>query len=179
MTQEPTVLITPEQIHKRVKELGEAIVRDYRGKELLCVGVLKGSILFFADLIREIQLPLQIDFLGASSYGAGTLSSGVVKITLDLSAPIAGKHVLLIEDIVDTGLTIRYLMENLRLRKPASIKLCSLLLKPSRLLYPIPVDYLGFSIDDRFIVGYGLDDVEYQRNLPYLGFIDAESPPVT
>ncbi len=178
MTKTPSVLITEDQISKRVKELGEAITRDYQGKEVLCVGVLKGSILFFADLIREIRLPLQVDFLGASSYGAGTVSSGVVKITLDLSAPIAGKHVLLIEDIVDTGLTIRYLMENLRLRKPASIKLCSLLLKPTRLLYPIPVDYLGFTIDDRFVVGYGLDDIEYQRNLPYLGFIEAESQQV-
>jgi hypoxanthine phosphoribosyltransferase len=172
MTNNPRVLITEEQIQKRVRELGETITKDYAGKELLCIGILKGSVLFFADLIRQIKLPMQIDFLGASSYGAGTVSSGVVKITLDLSAPIAGKHVLLIEDIVDTGLTIKYWMENLKLRKPASMKLCSLLLKPARLIHPVPVDYLGFTIDDRFVVGYGLDDQEYTRNVPYLGYID-------
>jgi hypoxanthine phosphoribosyltransferase len=168
----PKVLIPEEKIRQRVRELGEAITRDMRGKELLCVAVLKGSILFFSDLIRHIDLPLTVDFIGASSYGAGTVSTGVVKFTLDLSAPIAGKHVLLVEDIVDTGLTVDYLMEHLRLRGPASIRLCSLLVKPSKLRKPVPIDYLGFTIDDHFVIGYGLDHADYERNLPYLAYLD-------
>ncbi|HLG19497.1 MAG TPA: hypoxanthine phosphoribosyltransferase [Bdellovibrionota bacterium] len=164
----PTPFLTERQIAKRVKELGETIARDHKGKGLACIGVLKGSFVFFADLIRNIDLPVTVDFLGTTSYGQQTRSSGDVKITLDLSVPITGKHVLLVEDIVDTGHTLHYLLENLRLRKPASLRLCVLLLKPGKLLKPVPIDYLGFTIDDRFVVGYGLDARERYRNLPYI-----------
>jgi hypoxanthine phosphoribosyltransferase len=172
MTDKLPVFISEAQIAKRVKELGTAISRDLKGKQIVCVGVLKGSIVFFSDLIRNIDLPLEIDFLGASSYGSKTISSGVVKITLDLSLPIEGKDVVLVEDIIDTGLTIDYIMENLKTRNPASIRLCSLLVKPSKLHRPIPIDYLGFTIDDRFVIGYGLDAAEKYRNLPYLAYLE-------
>ncbi len=165
--------ISEKDITKRVRELGEAITKDLGSSvseqhPLVCVGILKGSFIFFADLVRQIHLPVSIDFLGASSYGQNTNSSGMVKITLDLSAPIQGRHVLLVEDIIDTGLTMNYLLDTLRLRQPASLRLCSLLLKPSQLKKNVSIDYLGFTADNRFIVGYGLDAGDRYRNLPHL-----------
>src|SRR5437588_10456549 len=165
------VPFTSEQIQQRVRELGTQIQRDHQGKELVLVGVLKGAFVFVADLARAIDLPLAVDFIGLSSYGEATETSGVVKITSDLSKPIEGKHVLVIEDIVDTGLTMRYLLDNLATRHPASVKLCALLNKPQRVRTRIPLDYLGFEIEDRFVVGYGLDAAEKYRNVPFIGTI--------
>jgi len=170
-SKELDVLFSAEQIAARVKQLGEKIERDYDDKELVLLGVLKGSFLFMSDLSRAIDLPLQVDFIGLSSYGEATESSGVVKITSDLSRPIEHKHVLVVEDIVDTGLTMRYLLDNLATRHPASVKLCTLLNKPSRVRTRIPLDYLGFEIEDRFVVGYGLDAAEKYRNVPFIGTI--------
>lgn len=163
------VMFSREQIAARVRELGVRITEDYRGKELTAIGVLKGSFLFFADLVREIDLPLKCDFLGLSSYGSNTDSSGVVQITSDLKNPIEGRHVLVIEDIVDTGLTMKYLLENLQTRRPLSVKVCSLLEKPARAKTKIDISYLGFTIPDAFVVGYGLDVDEKYRNLPFVG----------
>jgi len=163
------VFYAEEKLRARLAELGAEITRDYVGTDLVVVGVLKGSVLFFADLIRHIDLPLAIDFLGLSSYGSGTESSGVVRITNDLSKPIAGKHVLVVEDIVDTGLTMQFLLENLQTRKPASVKICTLLEKPSRARVSVPIHYKGFVIPDAFVVGYGLDFDEKYRNLPFIG----------
>ena len=163
------VLFTAEQIAARVREMGKQIERDYDARDLVLLGVLKGSFLFISDLARAIDLPLSVDFIGLSSYGEATESSGVVKITSDLSKPIEKKHVLIVEDIVDTGLTMRYLLDNLATRHPASVKLCTLLHKPSRARTRIPIDYLGFQIEDRFVVGYGLDAAEKYRNVPFIG----------
>jgi len=164
------VLLSEEQLRTRVAELGASITADYAGKPLKLVGVLKGSFMFMADLARAIDLPLKVDFIGTSSY-QGTHSSGVVRITNDLSRPIDGEHVLLVEDIVDTGLTMQYLLENLATRHPASVKVCALLEKPARAKVQIPIDYKGFSIPDEFVVGYGLDWDGRFRNLPYLGVV--------
>jgi hypoxanthine phosphoribosyltransferase len=169
LAQELEVLISKEQIAQRVRELGAQIQRDYENKELVLLGVLKGSFLFISDLARAVDLPLSVDFIGLSSYGEATESSGVVKITSDLSRPIENKHVVIVEDIVDTGLTMRYLLDNLATRRPASVKLCTLLNKPSRARTKIPIDYLGFQIEDRFVVGYGLDAAEKYRNIPFIG----------
>jgi hypoxanthine phosphoribosyltransferase len=163
------VLYTQQQIAGRVRELAAEIERDHRGKELVLVGVLKGAFMFVSDLARQIDLPLSVDFIGLSSYGEETESSGVVKITSDLTRPIEGKHVLIVEDIVDTGLTMRYLLDNLSTRRPASVKICALLQKPSRLRTRIPIQYLGFTVPDLFVVGYGLDSGEKFRNLPFIG----------
>ena len=162
-------LLSEEDIQNRVAELGRKISSDYKGKEITCVGILKGSILFFADLVRYIDIPVAFDFIGASSYGESTESSGIVRITKDLSTNIEGKDVLVIEDIVDTGNTLEYLLDTLKAKRPASLKLCSLLLKPSKLQKKVTIDYVGFSIEDKFVVGYGLDVAEKYRNLPYLG----------
>src|SRR5438477_5833717 len=162
-------MFTADRIARRVKELGTQIERDYEGKDLVLLGVLKGSYIFISDLARAIDLPLAIDFIGLSSYGEATESSGVVKITSDLSRPIEDKHVVIVEDIVDTGLTMRYLLDNLATRRPASVKLCALLHKPSRLRTKIRIDYLGFKIEDHFVVGYGLDANEKYRNVPFIG----------
>jgi len=164
------VLLSEEQLRTRVAELGARITADYAGKPLKLVGVLKGSFMFMADLARAIDLPLKVDLIGTSSY-QGTHSSGVVRITNDLSRPIDGEHVLLVEDIVDTGLTMQYLLENLATRHPASVKVCALLEKPARAKVQIPIDYKGFSIPDEFVVGYGLDWDGRFRNLPYLGVV--------
>ena len=164
-------LISAEQIARRVREMGAQIERDYQGKELVLLGVLKGSYMFISDLARTIDLPLSIDFIGLSSYGEATESSGVVKITSDLAKPIENKHVLIVEDIVDTGLTMRYLLDNLATRRPASVKLCTLLHKPSRARTRIPIDYLGFQIEDRYVVGYGLDHNDKYRNVPFIGVL--------
>jgi len=161
-------LISAESIRARVDELGRQITSDYAGQEIVVVTVLKGSFIFAADLVRAIDVPLAVDFLGLRSY-EGTESSGVVQITSDLTKSVEGKHVLVIEDIVDTGLTMQYLLQNLETRKPASVKLASLLHKPARSKVKIPIDYLGFTIDDVFVIGYGLDFDQHYRNLPYLG----------
>lgn len=170
-----TVILSEEEIRARVKELGEQITEEYAplGGELVLVGILKGSFVFLADLARAVDLPLSIDFIGLSSYGDETESSGVVRLTSDLSKPIEGKHLLIVEDIVDTGLTMRYLLENLRTRGPATIKLCSLLEKPTKNKSGVTVDYLGFTIPDRFVVGYGLDAAGLYRNVPYVGVLEA------
>ena len=165
-------LIDEATIQKRVKELGARITQAHQGRELVMVPVLKGSLVFGADLIRQIDLPLSIDFLGCRSYGDGTESSGVVQITHDLTKPIEGKHVIVVEDIVDTGLTMSYLLKNLATRRPRSLELCSLLHKPARTRVEVPIDHLGFTIEDVFVVGYGLDYGEKHRNLPYLGVLE-------
>lgn len=165
-------LISAEQIAARIQELGRQINTDYAGKEVVLVGVLKGSFIFLADLARAIDSnQVQVEFLGVHSYGDETSSSGVVEITFDLKKPIDGKHVLLVEDIVDTGLTMAYIQKNLGTRGPASIKLCSLLHKPARQKVATKIDYLGFTIDDLFVVGYGLDYAQRYRNLPYIGLM--------
>ena len=169
---DPKVMLSEAQIAARVAEMGAQITADYQSKDLVVVGVLNGCFLFMSDLVRAIDLPLRCDFLGLSSYGSSTESSGVVAITKDLSGPIEDRDVLVIEDIVDTGLTMEYLLQNLQTRKPASIKVATLLSKPARRRVEISVDYLGFTIEDRFVVGYGLDLDGLYRNLPYIGSID-------
>ncbi|MGA7122609.1 MAG: hypoxanthine phosphoribosyltransferase [Polyangiaceae bacterium] len=165
-------MLSADQIAWRVRELGAAITRDYAGRNLVVVCVLKGSFVFAADLTRAIDLPLRIDFLGVRSYGEDTESSGVVQITQDLSRPIEQDDVLLVEDIVDTGLTVAHLTDLLRTRAPASIKVCALLHKPARSRVHASIDYVGFTIEDRFVVGYGLDFGERYRNLPYIGVLE-------
>jgi hypoxanthine phosphoribosyltransferase len=164
------VLLSEQQLQSRIRELGAAITRDYGGKPLKLVGVLKGSFMFMADLARAIDLPIKVDFIGTSSY-EGTKTTGVVRITNDLSRPIQGEHILLVEDIVDTGLTMKYLLENLATRGPASVEICSLLRKPSRARVTVPVRYNGFDIPDEFVVGFGLDWDGRFRNLPYIGVV--------
>jgi hypoxanthine phosphoribosyltransferase len=165
-------LISAEAIATRVGELGAQITADYRDKQdVIVIGVLKGSVIFMADLVRHIALPIRIDFIGISSYGDATVSSGVVQITQDVSRPIEGKHVIVVEDIVDTGHTVAYLMENLATRRPASIKLASLLHKPERQEREVKIDYLGFTIPNKFVVGYGLDIAQQYRNLPFIGHV--------
>jgi len=167
-------LIDAGTIAERVADLGRAITSDFLGKELVIVPVLKGSYVFAADLARQIDLDVEVDFLGVRSYGDQRESSGVVQITTDLSISIEGKHVILVEDIVDTGLTVAYLHENLATRQPASLKIASLLHKPARTRVPVEIDYLGFTVDDVFIVGYGLDYAQKFRNLPYLAVVTDE-----
>jgi len=171
--EEAKVLISEEVLQARVRELGLQIAKDYADKDLVLLGVLKGCFLFMADLCRHIELPLACDFVGLSSYGDRTSSSGVVRITSDLTRPIEGKDVVVVEDIVDTGLTMKYLMENLGQRKPRSVKICSLLEKPSRSVVPTHIDYLGFTVEDVFVIGYGLDYDGRYRNMRYIGVLDA------
>lgn len=167
------VLLSEEQLKARIGELGREISRDYAGRPLLVVGVLKGSAVFLADLIRSIDLPLDYDFVAISSYGADTQSSGVVRLLKDLDASVDGRDVLIVEDIVDTGWTLRlsYIAENMRARNAASVKVCTLLDKPSRRQVDVGIDYCGFVIDDLFVVGYGLDYNGRYRNLPYVGVV--------
>ena len=165
------VLISEAELKEKVRELGAKITEDYKGKQLTVVGVLNGCFVFLADLVREIDLSITTDFLGLSSYGASTSSSGVVAFTKDLSGPIEDQHVLVVEDIIDTGLTMKYLLENLSTRKPASVKVCSLLSKPARRQVSAQLDYLGFTIEDRFVVGYGLDFDGKYRNLPHIAVV--------
>ncbi len=167
-------LITVERIQQKVNELGDQISNDYKNKNLLCVAILKGAIPFFADLIQAIQLPLETDFICVSSYGNDTKSSGVAKMVLDLGHSAEAKDILLIEDIVDTGLTINYVLENLKTKKPASLKVVTLLLKPGSLKNDVTVDYVGFEIGNDFVVGYGLDYAEKYRNLPYVAILPKE-----
>ena len=165
-------LISVEAIAGRVAELGKQITADYAGKpDVVVIGVLKGSIIFLADLVRHIALPIHVDFIGISSYGDATVSSGVVQITQDVSRPLEGRHVIVVEDIVDTGHTVHYLLENLATRRPASIKLASLLHKPERQERSVTIDYLGFTIPNKFVVGYGLDVAQQYRNLPFIGYV--------
>src|SRR5579883_890749 len=165
------IMLSAERIAVRVRVLGALIARDYAQRDLVVVCVLKGSFVFAADLARAIHLPLRIDFLGVRSYGEGTESSGVVQITQDLSRPIENEDVLLVEDIVDTGLTVAHLVDLLRTRAPRSVRTCALLHKPSRARVAVAIDYVGFTIDDRFVVGYGLDFAERYRNLPFIGVL--------
>jgi hypoxanthine phosphoribosyltransferase len=169
-------LLGAAQLNERLAALGREISADYGDKEVVAIAVLKGSILFFSDLIRQLDLPnLECDFLGLSSYGEGrTESSGVVRVTSDLNRSVEGKHLLVVEDIVDTGLTMRYLLENLQTRRPASVKVCTLLHKPARTRVQIQLDYIGFTIEDRFVVGYGLDYDERYRQLPWIGEMSFE-----
>jgi len=169
------ILIDEEKLIKRVKELGAQITEDYKDKDLFIIVILKGAVMFASDLIKEIKLPLAIDFMAVSSYGASTKSSGVVRIMKDLEEQIEGKDVLIVEDIVDTGLTLNYLFENLLSRKPRSLKVCCCLDKPSRRKAPMNVDYVGFNIPDEFVIGYGLDYAEKYRNLPFIGVLSKEA----
>jgi hypoxanthine phosphoribosyltransferase len=165
-------LLEPAAIRRRVEELGRQITADYQGRELTALVVLKGSFVFAADLLRRIELPLAVEFIGLRSYGSRTSTSGVVEITLDAKYPLVDKHVLIVEDIVDTGLTLSFLRENLATRLPASIRLAALLHKPARTVKPVPIDYLGFTIADEFVVGYGLDHDGRHRNLPGIALLD-------
>jgi hypoxanthine phosphoribosyltransferase len=167
------ILLAQEQIQARIKDLGEAIARDYSGRDPHLVTILKGSIPFLADLIRAMDCPLSLDVLGVASY-AGHQSSGEVRLTKDLDDPVEGRHVLVVEDIVDTGLTLDYVLRVLRQRAPASVKIATFLDKPSRRAIPIEVDYVGFTIPDAFVVGYGLDWRQHYRNLPYVGVLKRE-----
>lgn len=168
------VLFTKEQITNRVKELGKQLSIDYKDKNPLFVCILKGSSLFFADLVKEITVPLTFDFMSISSYGAGTVSSGEVRLIKDLDTSIENRHVVIIEDIVDTGHTLKYLLKNLEMRKPASIKLCTLLNKESRREVDVKPEYVGFEVDNYFVVGYGLDYDENYRHLPEVGVLKEE-----
>lgn len=169
------VLITEEQIRDKVAELGGQITSDYAATSVTLVSVLKGSLPFMADLMRAIQIPVTIDLMEVSSYGGATTeTSGLVRILKDLSSSIAGKDVLIVEDIIDTGLTLNYLLRYLRGKNPRSLRICALLDKPARRLVEIPIDYRGFQIPDEFVVGYGLDFGEYYRNLPFIGVLRRE-----
>jgi hypoxanthine phosphoribosyltransferase len=168
------ILIDEATLQAKIKTLGEQICNDYAGKELMLVGVLKGAIMFMVDLARSIKLPLTLDFMAVSSYGVTTASSGVVRILKDLDTSVEGKHLLVVEDIVDSGMTLSYLVEYLLARNPASLKICALLNKPDRRTSDVAIDYLGFDIPDKFVVGYGLDYAEVYRNLPFIGVLKPE-----
>jgi hypoxanthine phosphoribosyltransferase len=171
------VLIDQDALQRRIAELGEEISADYTGRDLLLVGVLKGAVFFMADLMRGLSIPCEIDFMAISSYGDSTDSSGVVRILKDLDINIEGRDVLVVEDIIDSGLTLSYLMRNLEAREPASLEICALLTKPERREIEVPVRYVGFEIPNRFVIGYGLDFGERYRNLPYVGVLDPRLVP--
>ncbi len=168
------VLIDEEALRNRIAELGEEISRDYTGREPLLIGVLKGAVFFMADLMRQLTVPCEVDFMAISSYGASTDSSGVVRILKDLDINIEGRDVLVVEDIIDSGLTLSYLMRNLESREPATLEVCALMTKPDRREIDVPVRYVGFEIPNRFVIGYGLDFGERYRNLPYVGVLDPD-----
>ncbi|WP_069650623.1 hypoxanthine phosphoribosyltransferase [Caloranaerobacter ferrireducens] len=168
------ILIETDELQKRIKELGQEITKDYKDKDLVVICVLKGAVMFMSDLCKNIDLPLNMDFMAVSSYGSSTQSSGVVRILKDLDSSIEGKDVLIVEDIIDTGLTLSYLVENLKSRGPRSVKICTLLDKPERRKAKVKVDYIGFTIPDEFVVGYGLDFNEKYRNLPYVCVLKEE-----
>lgn len=170
-TEKLDVLISEEQLATRCRELGEAITRDFEGEEVHVICVLKGAFMFAADLVRHIDLDVSMDFLGLSSYGSRTESSGVVRMTSDLAVPIKDRHVVVVEDIVDTGLTMKYLLENLKTRMPKSISVATLLHKPSNSKVEVDLDYVGFEIGNEFVIGYGLDDAEFSRHIPYVGVV--------
>lgn len=167
------ILLNEDQISARVRELGQKISADYAGKDLLVVGILKGAFIFMSDLVRQISIPVEVDFMATSSYGQSTQTSGVVKVLKDLDTPIEGRHVLIVEDIIDSGLTLSYLTEILRSRKPESIRVAVLLDKPERRQTSLAADYVGFTIPDEFVVGYGLDFDSKYRGLPYVGVLDS------
>jgi hypoxanthine phosphoribosyltransferase len=170
------ILVQADELQHRISEMAAEVSRDYDGKDLLLIGVLKGAVFFLADLMRQIEIPCEVDFMAVSSYGSSTDSSGVVRILKDLDAPLEGRNVLIVEDIVDSGLTLQYLMRTLEARNPASIEVCALLTKPERRKVETPARYVGFEIPDKFAIGYGLDYDERYRNLPYVatltGFAD-------
>ncbi|MBL8922489.1 MAG: hypoxanthine phosphoribosyltransferase [Myxococcaceae bacterium] len=168
------VMIDAETLRARIVELGRQITADYQGQELTLVGIMKGSIFFMTDLARAIDLPVTLELMGVSSYHGGTETTGEVRISFDLTKPMHGKHILVVEDIIDTGLTMKFLLENLAARHPASVKVCTLLEKPARAKTKVQMDYKGFVIEDRFVVGYGLDYGEKYRNLPFIGVMRTE-----
>lgn len=168
------ILLDEKKIREKIKELGKNISRDYEGKDLVLIGVLKGSVMFMSDLLKEITIPCSMDFMAVSSYGNSTTSSGVVRILKDLDFEIEGKDVLVVEDIIDSGITLKYLMEYLKGRKASSLEIVCLLDKPERRKVDIEVKYIGFSVPDEFLVGYGLDYAEKYRNLPYIGILKEE-----
>lgn len=172
MSEKISVLISEESVAKRIAEMGEQISRDYAGESVCLLCILKGSVFFTTELAKHITVPVLLDFMSVSSYGSGTTSSGNVRIVKDLDTPIEGQHVLVVEDIIDTGHTLAYLMEYLEQRRPKSLKLCTLLDKPQRRVSDVTVDYTGFEIPDKFVVGYGLDYDQKYRNLPYVGVIE-------
>jgi hypoxanthine phosphoribosyltransferase len=171
------VLIEQEPLQARISELGAEISSEYEGRDLLLVGVLKGAVFFMADLMRELTIPCEIDFMAISSYGAATDSSGVVRILKDLDTNIAGRDVLVVEDIIDSGLTLSYLMRSLKARKPSSLEICALLTKPERREIEVPVKFVGFEIPNKFVIGYGLDFAERYRNLPYVAVLHPDLIP--
>jgi hypoxanthine phosphoribosyltransferase len=162
------ILVQADELQHRIKEMAAEVSRDYKGRDLLLIGVLKGAVFFLADLMRELDIPCEVDFMAVSSYGSSTDSSGVVRILKDLDAPLEGRNVLIVEDIVDSGLTLQYLMRTLQARNPATIEVCALLTKPERRKVDTPARYVGFEIPDKFAIGYGLDYAERYRNLPYV-----------
>ena len=171
------ILVEADALRQRVAELGEEVSRDYAGRDLLLIGVLKGAVFFMADLMRELTIPCEIDFMAISSYGTATDSSGVVRILKDLDINIEGRDVLIVEDIIDSGLTLSYLMRNLEAREPATLEVCALMTKPERRQIDVPVRYTGFEIPNKFVVGYGLDFAERYRNLPYVAVLSDELLP--
>jgi hypoxanthine phosphoribosyltransferase len=166
------ILVQADDLQHRVRALGEQISRDYDGRDLLLVGVLKGAVFFLSDLMRHIEIPCEVDFMAVASYGSSTDSSGVVRILKDLDTPLEDRHVLIVEDIVDSGLTLQYLLRTLEARRPASLEVCALLTKPERRKIDLPARYIGFEIPDRFAIGYGLDYAERYRNLPYVAALE-------
>ena len=172
MEQRVVPLLSADVIAEQIARLGAEIREAYRGKRLVLISVLKGSFIFLADLVRQIDLPMRIEFLGVQSYGEGTETTGVVRITQDLTRSVQGDDLLIVEDIIDTGLTVAHLLDLFATRRPASLKVCALLNKPSRARVQVPIDFLGFTIEDRFVVGYGLDWGERFRNLPFLGVVE-------
>ncbi len=162
------ILVQPDELKERVRALGRQVTADYEGRDLMLIGVLKGAVFFLADVMRAIDIPCEVDFMAVASYGSATDSSGVVRILKDLDTSIQGRDVLIVEDIVDSGLTLQYLMRNLGARNPASLEVCALLTKPDRRKVDVPIRYVGFEIPDRFAIGYGLDHAERYRNLPYV-----------
>jgi hypoxanthine phosphoribosyltransferase len=169
------ILITAEQIDERVRSLGQAISHDYAGLNPLLVGVLKGVVFFMADLLRAIDIPVEVDFMAVSSYSSEARDRGVVRLVKDMEVPISGRHVLFVEDVVDTGLTLNYLLHNLRMRAPTSLEVCTLFNKPKHRLIDLPLKYTGFDLPDRFVVGYGLDYRERYRNLPFVGLLSSQA----
>jgi hypoxanthine phosphoribosyltransferase len=168
------ILVQPDDLKQRVRDLGEQVSAAYADRDLLLVGVLKGAVFFLADLMRSIDIPVEVDFMAVASYGSATDSSGVVRILKDLDTPIEGRNVLIVEDIVDSGLTLQYLMRNLGARNPASLEVCALLTKPDRRKVDLPTRYVGFEIPDRFVIGYGLDYAERHRNLPFVAVLEPQ-----
>ena len=169
------ILVQPDELTHRVRELAAEISRDYEGRDLLLIGVLKGAVFFLSDLMRHLDVNCEVDFMAVSSYGSSTDSSGIVRILKDLDAPIENRDVLIVEDIVDSGLTLQYLLRNLKARDPASIEVCALLTKPDRRRVETPIRYVGFEIPNRFAIGYGLDFAERFRNLPYVAVLEGEN----